>query len=135
MSNLPASSAESAGILIAPEVTFGVQPTTGWSTMEPDQDQINDFYRNIKTVAPSPISVERQEKAPVIVDADAMPKLQMDLTRDLLLQAGEGMFLSKPRHAGGTGQSLFTPSARTTTAYTVAALGNLPAGTLVFGSG
>src|SRR5262249_7385058 len=115
MSTLPASRAESAGILIAPEVLgqLGVPPATGWRTMQPDQDQINDFYLAIKTVSPSPISVERQEQAPVIVDADAMPKLGMDLTRDLVNQVGEGMVLAKARHSGGTGQSFFIPIART----------------------
>lgn len=133
MSNLPASRAESAGVLIAPETigSLGTAPTTGWRTLEPDQDQISDFYRMIRTVAPSPISVERQMLAPEIVDADAMPKIGMDLTGDLLNQVGEGMLLAKAKHAGGTGQSFFVPSARTTTDFTVAALGALQAGTLV----
>jgi hypothetical protein len=137
MSNLPASRAESAGVLIAPEVLgqLGVAPAAGWRTMQPDQDQINDFYRDIKTVQPSPISVERQEQAPIIVDADAMPKLGMDLTRDLVNQVGEGIVLAKARHSGGTGQSLFVPTARTAAAYTVAAAGALQSRTLVHADG
>lgn len=137
MSNLPASRAESAGVLIAPETigSLGTPPTTGWRTLEPDQDQIADFYRMIKTVAPSPISVERQMRKPVIVDADAMPKITQDLTSDLINDVGEGMFLAKAKHNGGTGVSFFVPTARTTTDYTVPAGGALPAGTLVLARG
>lgn len=137
MSNLPASRAESAGVLIAPETigSLGIPPTTGWRTMQPDQDQINNFYRNIKTVAPSPISAERQMQAPVIVDADAQPTLSQDLTGDLLNDVDEGMLLVKAKHSGGTGSSRFVPSARTTSAYTVTAGGALQAGTLVFARG
>jgi len=135
MSNLPASNAESAGLLIAPEVTLGLQPVANWRTMEPDQDQIGDFYLQVKPISPSPISPERQQRAPEIVDADVMPKLGMDLTCDLLSQVGEGMLLARAKHAGGTGQSFFVPTARTTTDYTVAALGALPVGLLVHAKG
>lgn len=140
MSNLPASRAESAGVLIAPEVigSLGVAPGTNgspvgtpWRTMQPDQGQINNFYRNIATRAPSPISVERQELAPEIVGASAMPSLAMDLTSDLLQQVGEGMVLAKAAHPGGTATSYFEPTARTTTAFTVPANGALQAGTLL----
>lgn len=131
------SKSEAAGVLIAPETigSLGVQPTTGWRTLQPDQDQITDFYLNIKTVAPSPISVERQMQAPVIVDADASPKLQQDLTGDLLNDIGEGIVLAKAKHNGGTGQSFFIPTSASTTDYVVTALGALPAGTLVKGTG
>lgn len=137
MSTLPASRAESAGILIAPETigSLGTPPTTGWRPLEPDQDQIHDFYRNIKTVAASPISPERQMRKPVIADADAEPKLTQDLTSDLLNILGEGMFLAKAAHNGGTGVSYFVPTARTTSAYTVASGGALPQGSLVFARG
>ncbi len=137
MSNLPASRAESAGVLLAPELIgqLGVPPAAGWRTLQPDQDQITDFYRNIKTVSPSPISVERQEQAPEIVDADAMPKLTQDLTGDLLHDIGEGVVLAKARHSGGTGSSFFVPTARTQAAFTVAVGGALPQGTLVHAKG
>jgi len=137
MSNLPASRAESAGVLIAPEAigSLGTPPTTGWLPMQPDQDQIADFYRNVKKIAASPISPERQMLAPVIVDADAEPKITQDLTSDLINEVGEGMILAKAFHNGGTGTSFFIPSARTTSAYTVAAGGALPAGTLVLARG
>lgn len=137
MSTLPASRAESAGVLIAPETigSLGTPPTTGWRTLQPDQDQIGNFYRQIKTVAPSPISAERQMNKPVIVDADAMPTITQDLTSDLINDVGEGMFLAKAKHNGGTGVSFFVPSARTTTDYTVAAGGALAAGTLVNAKG
>lgn len=137
MSNLPASRAESAGILVAAETigSLGTPPTTGWYPLQPDQNQISDFYKNVVTVAASPISPERQMQKPVITDANCEPKLTQDFTADALALLGEGMFLSKAFHNGGTGQSRFIPTARTTSAYTVAALGALPQNTLVLASG
>lgn len=137
MSNLPASRAESAGVLVAKETigSLGVAPTTGWYPLQPDQDQIGNFYRNIRTVAASPISPERQMQKPAIVGATAEPTITQDLTSDLVNFLGEGMFLSKAAHSGGTGASYFIPTARTTTDYTVAAGGALAAGTLVLARG
>lgn len=137
MSTLPASRAESAGVLIARETigSLGTPPTTGWFPLEPDQDQINNFYRDVKTVAASPISPERQMRKPVITDADAEPTLTQDLTSDVINFLGEGMFLAKAAHNGGTGVSYFIPTARTTSAFTVASGGALPQGTLVLSRG
>lgn len=144
MSSNAASRSESAGVLIAPEAigSLGTPPGTNatpvgtpWRTMEPDQGQISNFYRNIKTIAPSPISVERQELAPEIVGATATPSLMMDLTADLMQQVGEGMVLAKASHVGGTATGYFEPTARTSTAFTVPANGALQAGTLLTGLG
>ncbi len=137
MSSNSAARAESAGLLVAAETigSLGTPPTTGWYPLQPDQNQINDFYKNVVAVAASPISPERQMQKPVITDANCEPKFTQDLTADLIAFLGEGMFLSKAFHNGGTGQSRFLPTARTTSAYTVGALGALPQNTLVFANG
>jgi len=123
---------EMVGLLSARETGgLGVQPTTGWLRLQPDQGGISEFYLKTSTVSPSPLSVLRQLEAPEIVDGDAAPKLTMDLTLDHAYAFREGMMLAAIKHSGGTGVSRFLPTARTTTAFTVAAGGALQAGTLV----
>lgn len=132
---LPAVKAESVTLLAVKETSLGVAPTTGWQTIQPNQDAISNYYAQIKTVAPSPISRFRQKEAPQIVDSDSTPSIGHDLTKDMWDVFGEGVLLAKYKHAGGTGLSYFLPTARTTTDYTVAASGALQAGTLVFARG
>ena len=129
------SYAEGASLLIATETTLGVQPTSGWQTVQVDQDKIGDFYLNVKTAARSPISPERQQLDPEIVDADAAPNIETDLTMDVITQTLEGCMLAKLKHSGNTGTAIFFPTARTTTDYTVAAGGALAAGTIVVADG
>jgi hypothetical protein len=128
-------SAEKVSLLAAKETTLGTQPTTGWQTLQPNQGGIDGFYPAIKTVAPSPLSKFRQLERPEIVDLDAMPIITSDLTKDLIDVFGEGMFLAAAKHPGGTGLSYFLPTARTSTDYTVPALGALQANTLVYARG
>lgn len=127
---------ESIGIRLALETGgLGISPTTGWLQIQPDQAGVADFYLKTTTIAPSPISPLRQLEAPEIVDADAAPKLTMDLTMDHVYAIREGAMLSVTKHTGGTGVSRFFPTARTTTAFTVPAGGALQAGTLVIPRG
>lgn len=131
MSTLPEALAEAVSLIIGRETALGVAPTSGFQLIQPNADGIGNFYLHIKTVARSPLSKNRQMEAPEIVDADANPTINHDLTKDIVDATIEGCFLSRTKHAGGTGLAYFTPTARTTTDYTVAALGALPAGTLV----
>ncbi len=133
MSNLV--KAESVTLLSALESTLGVQPTTGWHQLEPNPDGLQDFYPQIKKVAASPLSKNRQNVKGDVVDLDCTPKVVHDLTKDLLDTYCEGAFLAKTNHTGGTGLAYFTPTAVSATVYTVAALGALPAGTLIFARG
>lgn len=127
---------EAVGLRLALETGgLGVSPTTGWLTMQPDQAGIADFYLKVTTVAPSPLSTLRQMEAPELVDADAMPKVTADLTMDHLYAIREPAMLVVPKHSGGTGQSRFAVTAVSSTVYTVAALGALPAGTLISAKG
>jgi len=99
--------------------------------IQPDKGGVTGFYLKTSTVAPNPMSLLRQPEAPEIVDADAAPQLTTDLTLDHLYAFREGAMMVVAKHTGGTGVSRFFPTARTTTAFTVAASGALPAGTLV----
>lgn len=133
MSNLV--KAESVTLLSALESALGIQPSTGWRQHQPNADGIQDFYPNIKKVARSPLSKNRQNEKGDVVDLDVAPKLVHDLNKDLLDAFGEGIFLAKTQHTGGTGLAYFTPTAVTSLVYTVAALGALPQGTLVYARG
>jgi hypothetical protein len=135
MSSFPVVKAESVTLLVAKETSLGTQPTSGWQTLQPNPDGIGEFYPHITTVAPAPLSKLRQLEAPQIVDKDATPKITFDLTKDHTDAFIEGMFMSRAKHTGGTGLAYFTPTARTTTDYTVAASGALQEGTLVFARG
>lgn len=131
MSIFPVVKAESVSLLVAKESSLGTQPTSGWQTLQPNPDGIGDYYPKIKTVAPAPLTVQRQLEAPQIVDLDAAPKIKFDLTKDHTDAFIEGSFLARAKHSGGTGVAYFTPTARTTTAFTVTAGGALQAGTIV----
>lgn len=122
---------EAIGLRYVTETSLNVAPTTGWVTLQPDQAGVTDFYKKTMTIQPSPISVLRQMEAPELVDADAAPKLAMDLTMDHLYAFREGMQLVVTKHSGGTGVSRFLPTARTTTDVTVPASGALQQGTLM----
>lgn len=123
--------AEGISLRIVTETSPGVPPTSGWLTLQPDQGGVTDFYGAISTVAPMPVSTFTQDEAPEIVDLDAAPKFAGDLTMDHLYALRENWMLVKTVHNGGTGQSRFAVSAVSSTVFTVAALGNLPQGTLI----
>jgi len=138
MSSLPVAKAEAANLIVVKETALGTPAAAGGQTLQPNADGIGNFYPQIKTVAPSPLSKLRQMEAPVIVDVDAKPTLTQDLTKDVTDAFAEGMMMAKAKHSGGTGVAYFTNNlptptvtARTTTAYTVSAAGALQAGTLV----
>ncbi|HEU4727687.1 MAG TPA: phage tail tube protein [Kofleriaceae bacterium] len=135
MSSFPVVKAESVSLLAALESTLGVQPTSGWQTLEPNADGISEFYPKLTKVSPSPLTKLRQKNASAIVDLSASPKLTLDLTKDHTDRFIEGAMLAKAKHSGGTGLAYFTPTARTTTDYTVAASGALQAGTLMLARG
>lgn len=131
MSSLPVVKAESASLLVAKESSLGVQPTSGWQTLEPNGGGIDGFYLHTKVVARAPLTKLRQMEASEIVDADATPKITQDLTKDLIDAYGEGILLTTAKSPGGTGTAYFLPTARTTTDVTVPSGGALQSGTLV----
>lgn len=132
MSNAGVVKAESAGLSVGIEPSLGTSPTSGWQTIQPNAGGIKGSYLKIKTVKRQPLSKLRQDEAPQIVDADAMPVITQDLTKDIQDAFLSSWTLSNVKSTGGTGQAYFQPTARTTTDYTVAANGALQAGTLVF---
>lgn len=127
--------AEAVTLLSALESTLGVQPTTGWRQHQPNPGGIANYYPQVKKVARSPLSKNRQNEKGDIVDLDAVPAITHDVNKDLLDAFNEGILLSATKHTGGTGLAYFTPSAVSSTVYTVAALGALAQNTLIYARG
>ncbi|HET9893235.1 MAG TPA: phage tail tube protein [Mycobacterium sp.] len=138
MSSNPVAGAEKANVVAVKETALGTPATAGGQTLQPNADGIGNYYPQLKTVTPQPLSKLGQDEKAIIVDEDAKPTLTMDLTKDATDAFGEGILLVKAKHNGGTGVAYFTNNlptptvtARTTSAYTVNANGALQAGTLV----
>jgi hypothetical protein len=62
----------------ARETTFGVIPTSGWKTLEPNA--ITTFGANITTVERSPISQYKQRRKGAITDLDSSAEFDADMT-------------------------------------------------------
>lgn len=127
--------AEAAGLSIGFEPSLGTSPTSGWQIIQPNASGIKGFYLKNKTVKRQPLSKFGQDEQSQIVDADAMPVLTQDLTKDLQDALLQYWMMSAIKHTGGTGTAYFQPTSRTTTDYIVASGGALQAGTLVVARG
>lgn len=110
------------------ESALGVAGTT-WFQIEPNT--INQYGATITTVPRSPISKKRQRRKGTITDLDSAVEVDSDLTRESFLDFLEGFMFASFQ----TGPLVFVPTAVTSTGYTVAANGDLPDDTLVYGRG
>lgn len=124
---------EGTNLAVAPEVTLGTQPVANWVNLQPNS--YGDIGMSIKKVARTPISKNRQRQKPILVDLDSAAPWQADATKDLVDQFLSGIFCSAVKHSGGTGLSLFRPTAATATGYTVPASGALQQYLLVVARG
>lgn len=116
-------------IAYALEESLGVLPTTpAWKLLEPNE--ITTFGSVITTTARNPISKTRQRRKGVPTDLDSAVELGLDLTMDHFIDFVESFLFSSFK-----GPIVFTPTAATSTAYTVAASGDLVANTLVYARG
>lgn len=113
---------------VATETSLGVQPTTGWRTVEPNS--IGKFGPALKKIAREPISKNRQRRKGALVDLDSTVEFEMDLTYDHLKMFVEGLFFATAK-----GTPAFAVTGVTATGYTVASGGALAQNTLVFARG
>lgn len=124
---------EGTNLAVAPETTLGTQAAAGWINLQPNN--YGDVGPSTKKVARTPISQNRQNQKPIVVDLDSAVPYTCDLTKDVVDAFLSGLMMSAVKHSGGTGLSLFRPTAVTATGYTVAALGNVQTGTLIVARG
>jgi len=110
----------------AKEDTIGVLPTTpDWYTIE--WNDLTTFGASISTVSRNPVSQKLMEQEGAVSDLDSAVEYQTDLTVSSFNNFAQGMFYSVWK-----AQTEFTPTAVTTTGYTVTSGGTLASGTLVY---
>lgn len=127
--------AEASTVTLALESSFGVAPATGWQQVQVNPGGIGDWMPKFKTVERDPLSKYASREKGDNVGLDADPKLSHDFNKDWIDLHATSMFRVVAKHSGGTGQSLFRPTAVAATGYTVGALGALPNNVLVFARG
>lgn len=132
---MTAVKAEATQVLLAPESSFATEPTSGWVQVQPNTGGIKGWVNKFVNVERDPLSMYGTMEAGTPVGFDAAPELEIDLTKDLLDIIASPMFRSVAKHNGNTGQSLFRPTAVTSTEYAVADDGDLTAGLLINAQG
>jgi hypothetical protein len=126
---------EATGAALAPETTIAVLPTAGWAIVQPNPGGIQGIEPKLKTVERDPLSVFATPEKGDNVGLDAEVTIVHDWNKDIADTLGESMFRCAASHFGGTGVSLFRPTAVTATGYTVPAAGALANGVLVYARG
>lgn len=132
MAPMPNVLTEGVNLACVLEATLGaaVPPTTGWFNVQPNS--LGDIGSSYKKLARTPISKNRMNQRPILVDEDSAVPWQSDITKDFLDNYLEGIFMSAMKHGGGTGLSKFAPTAVAATSITVPALGAMQTSMLVF---
>jgi hypothetical protein len=113
---------------VAAETTLGVQPTTGWRTVEPTT--IGKYGPTLTKLTREPISKNRQRRKGALTDLDSTVEFEADLTFDHFKMFAEGLMFATAK--GGT---IYPVTAVTATGYTVASGGAIAANTLVYARG
>ncbi len=126
---------DGVGLALVREATLNTQPTSGWTQAQPNPGGITNFTRQNVAVDRHILSGNKTPERGEVVGYDVSPKLAQDCNRDLLDLMSELVFCSSTKHGGNKGQSIYRATAVTTTGYTVAALGDLTAGLLIFAEG
>lgn len=114
---------EGVNLCAVPEAALGaaVPPGAGWFNLQPNS--LGDIGPSYKKLARQPISKNRQNQRPILVDEDSAAPWESDVTKDLLDDFLEGIFMSATKHSGGTGVSKWIPAAFAAGAITVPANG------------
>lgn len=126
---------EGVNLCAVPEATLGaaVPPVTGWFNLQPNS--LGSIGPSYKKIARQPISKNRQNQRPILTDEDSAAPWESDVTKDLIDDFLEGIFMSAAKHSGGVNQSKWTPSAFAAASITIpinGATGALQQGTLVY---
>lgn len=131
---------EGTNLAVVVETTLGAAtpPTSGWINVEPNS--YGDSGPSFKKLPRTPITKTRQRQKPILVDLDSAMPFEHDLTKDAIDVFIEGIFASAIKHSGGTGLSIFRPTAvvdggASPDEYTVAASGAIQANTLIYARG
>jgi hypothetical protein len=110
---------EGVNLAAVVEATLGATtpPTSGWFNLQPNS--IGAAGPLYKKLARNPISKNRQNQRPILIDEDSTAPWDGDVTKDLVDNFLEGIFMAATKHSGGVGVSKWTPSAFAATSITV----------------
>ena len=124
------------GLAYSIESALGVAGTV-WRDLEPNS--IGNFGSNITTVAPSPISKNRQRQKGFITDLDSSVDFEADLTLSGMRDFIEGFCFARATNDSvaemGVTAAAATAKTYTTADFTAAQIAILKAGALLFGRG
>lgn len=128
---------EASSIRLGSEAAWGVAPGAGaWTQTGVNPGGITDWYSKNTYVERDPLSPYASREKGDLVGRTVEPKLTHDLVKDWIdLHAGP-IFRSVAKHGGGTGQSLYRPTAAVdggvgADSFTVPANGAITAGRLI----
>lgn len=127
--------AQAAGLRVARANSPGTQPTTGWLTLLPNPDGIQNFEPQFIDVANDPLSPNMVNEKSDHVGETAAPTIVHNLNKSLIDALGPTLLRSAANVPGNKGAAFYYPTAVTTTGYTVEALGDLTAKLLIYARG
>lgn len=127
---------EAVTVRVATEAVRGVHPTTGWWTAQVDVGGVQGFQRGYTDVARDIHSVNATNEKGDHVAYDVAPSITHDMNLEFVDGVLAATYRCNPKHFGGTGLSLFRPTAVvdggvSDDSFTVAASGALAAGFLI----
>jgi len=131
---------EGVEVCIGAETTRGTAPSSGWSKLQVDVGGVSGLERTYVDVERDIHSVNATQEKGDHVAYSVEPSLTHDLNKDFVDAIAQPSFRCDAKHLGGTGLSLFRPTAVvdggvSADSFTVAALGALPDGMLIKGRG
>jgi hypothetical protein len=121
-----ASKTNKTTLAFAVEETIGTLPTTpDWIDLE--RNDLTDFGATLTTTPRDPVNQNRMQEKGAITDLDSTVGFSTDLTYSAFDNFAQGFF-----YASWKEQTSFSPTAVTSTGYTVASGGDLTEGTLIY---
>jgi len=127
---------ESVSIRMAPQPTLGTDPIAGWVQLQPDKGSIQGFKQELQTVERNIHDPYMGNRKGRVVGWAVKPQFAHDFNKDFADLIAEAIFRCAGAHPGGKGQRLYRPTVVvdggvSNDSFTVAALGDLPDGTLI----
>jgi hypothetical protein len=131
---------EAVAVRVGPEATKGIPPSTGWVEIQPNDGTLSEWGNKYTDVERNTYSKKLMVEPGDHVRKEVGFSIAHDLNKDFSDLALPSSFRCVVAHFGGTGLSLFRPTAVVDggagdDSYTVAANGALAAGMLIYPRG
>ncbi len=127
---------EGVSLRFAPQPALGTDPTAEWTQLQPDKGSIQGFKRENQTVERNIHDPYMGQRKGGVVGWGVKPQFSHDFNKDFADLMAEAMFRCVGAHPGGKGKRKYRPTVVVDggagdDSFTVAALGDLPAKTLI----